>query len=86
MCLLTNKLHFLACFHLLIRRLHTFSMSSTHNNQQQLSEKGHGVRSDVMLIWEELDKARNVLFDVNSLISDIETGRFHKGNYLIRHI
>ena len=37
------------------------------------------IRSEVVLIWEELDKARNTLYDVKKLVNEIQKENRIKG-------
>lgn len=40
---------------------------------------GAGVREDVFLIWNEMEKARNILTDLQSLIANIEESSTFEG-------
>lgn len=42
---------------------------------------GAGVREDIFLVWRELEEARNILADIQTLIIDIEQMSEHVGEW-----
>lgn len=62
-------------------RFHFYPINGNDLLPQRSSNKnvkGFGVRPDVMLVWEELDQARTVLFDIQSLMADFDFTRSQK--------
>ncbi|XP_066919600.1 von Willebrand factor A domain-containing protein 3B-like [Clytia hemisphaerica] len=48
---------------------HTFKMNTDCDNSMNQDKN---IRSEVVLVWEELDKARNTLYDVKKLVNEIQ--------------
>lgn len=70
---ITIDLTHLYCFY----SFHTFHMSN--NSETSLIKKDQNIRPEVLLIWEELDKARNTLYDVKKLVKEAEKENLLKG-------
>lgn len=51
----------------------------SNDGESSMIKKDQNIRPEVFLVWEELDKARNALYDVKKLVTEAEKENSHKG-------
>lgn len=49
------------------------------DTDSSLVKSDQNIRPEVLLIWEELDKARNTLYDLKNLVKEVEKENLVKG-------